>query len=363
MNARKYFAIGVLLPGLALQSAFGMFSEDVRQALRLALEDTGTALKESALPANQTISLLPFQGDRGHYVEGLLKNAVTGAGLTYVEGKSDPFWDELLKEIEWDERKEDILDAATLTRFGKLKGTQLLMYGTVREASDTNGRVYVEIEAHISSIETKQHLWGRIFAKRYPHRDGVQGIIDLDKAVRGLLKEALRPVPDSLANNPKLKDIRSVAIVPLSGDIDDYVTGLVQDALSRTSLYPKDLDLTTLAEARLLLRGEPDQADALLYGAVRDLSRELDQEKFTETVYTLHAEVQLRIQDVSSGEILWSDTLAEEALDSDQQPEVTDRLWVYFRERPVAGIALGIVVVLAIGGRRLFKMAQRRPPR
>lgn len=362
MNTRLLFLAGTFLAAAPVTPAFAAFAEEVRQALHLAMEDARQALAESGLPHGQTLSVLPLQNDSDRYVEGLMKNAVTAAGMTYVEGREDPIWDDVLQEIEWAERKSDILDESTLTRFGRLKSTQLLLYGAVREASSANNRVFVELEMHVSSIETKQHLWGRVFTQRFYLPGEVQGIIAMNEAVRALLKEALAPVAASLVENPKLAAIRSVAIVPLSGDIDGYVTGLVQDTLSRTPLYPKDLDLQTLAEARLLLRGQPDLADAVLYGAVRDLYRERHQETFDTDVYKMHAELQLRIQDANTGEVLWSDTLAAEAFDA-EAGGVVSVIMAYLRDRPAAAIAVGGVLILTFVGLRLVRMAQRRPPR
>ena len=167
----------------ATSTALAGFPEEVRQTLRLCTADIQSALARSGLPKDATIALLPIKRDSEDYALGVLKNAATGAGFTCVEGKEDPFVQEVFKEIEWDERKDDILDPATLAKFGKLKAAKLLMYGVVREATGGNGRGYVEIEAHISSIETKQHLWGQVFARRFYTAPEVTGLVDLDPVV------------------------------------------------------------------------------------------------------------------------------------------------------------------------------------
>ncbi|MBT3381354.1 MAG: hypothetical protein HN976_43575 [Lentisphaerae bacterium] len=340
-------------------------ADEVRHALQMAVDDARASLVGAGLPADQPISLLPLAGDQSKYVEGQLKNAVTAAGLQYVEGKEDPFWEEIMKEIEWDVRKEDILNPATLVTFGKLKATRLLLYGAVREASQAGQRVFVELELHLSSVTTKQHLWGGTFAKRYYLPGAVEGIVYLDESVRQVLKESLAEGRASLEGAGKLKEVKTVAIVPLAGDIDKYITGLVEGMVSQTSgLFPKDFDVNTLAEARTILRDTPQQADAVLYGAVRDLSRKLEREELQRKVYRVTTEVQLRIQSASTGDILWSQTLTgvgKQVEENVKAPSVVvkEELEKQLEKNPkmplyiIGGIAAAVVLCfLFLAGRR-----------
>lgn len=337
--------------------AFG-FNSEVRQALQMAAEDVQAQLAESRLPRNQAISVLPLGGDSGRYVEGLLKNAVTASGLMYVEGREDPFWDQIMAEVEWDERKDDMLDPDTLTRFGRLKSSQLLLYGNVREARQDGQKVFVEIELHLSSIETKQHLWGTVVTRRFYLPGPVEGIVALDPHVRNVLNLTIAKGLDSLQGAGKLGGVQTVAVVPLAGDIDRYVTQRATDILSRTHINPMNLDVRTLGEARQLLRDRPERADAVLYGALRDLSKRLLREEILQDTYEVSAEVQLTIQSASTGEILWSDTLdhVEEVVIRRTVEEIlvdqtrkNPRLWVY----------IGVGLVVLILGARFLKAATR----
>jgi hypothetical protein len=289
--------------------AFAAYPEEVRQALRLCADDIQTALAGSPLPKNLPVAILPVSGDEDAYVIGLLKNAATGAGLACVEGKEDPFWNELVKEIEFSERKGDILDPATLTKFGQLKSAKLLMYAVVRDTAAGNGSGYAEIEVHVSSIETKQHLWGKVFARRFYNSPDVKGLVNLDPDMRELIQKSFDRAATNLNAAAKLKDIRTVAVVPLAGDMDGFISGLVVSMVSKTQLVPKQLDTATLGETRALLRDNPQAADAILYGAVRDLSqRELN--KYPDRIeYETISAVQLTIQDAKTGNILWSDLI------------------------------------------------------
>ena len=79
-------------------------------ALKDAIGEAEKALASAPVPKGQPIAVLPLAGDSEGGIRALLKNALVVAGKTCVEGKEDPMWDEVLNEIAWDERKEDILD-------------------------------------------------------------------------------------------------------------------------------------------------------------------------------------------------------------------------------------------------------------
>jgi hypothetical protein len=357
-NLRTRFpllAILVLAAASAVAQTPAAYPEDVRQALQQAMRDATESLRASRIPAAQPVSTLPIGNDSAGYVEALLKIAVTDSGRTYVEGKTDPFWNEVLKEVAWDERKADMLDAETLVTFGKLKASQILIYGNVRTAEVSNRRVFVELELHASSIITKQHLWGGIFAKRFylPGDNSPEGISAITAEVREPMRRMLaEQAMASLRGQEKLKAMRNVAFVPLAGDLDKYATFILRDAVSQTSLNPKDLDIGTLGEARLLLRDQPQQADALLYGALRDVSRRIVGRTPRSITYEVRTEVQACIENAATREQLWSASLFGKA-------EYTDTLtwwqWItedaipYLQAHPLVWIIpLALIVILII---------------
>jgi len=285
------------------------FPDEVRQAIHQTGQDVQAAIVRAGLPKGQTLSLLPLAGDQEQYVAGVLKNAVTAAGLLYVEGKDDPFWEQVLAEVAWGERKADMLDATTLTRFGRLKAARLLMYGAVREVSFDGRKGFVEIELHVSSIETKQHLWGQVFARRLYLTQDMQGVVDLDDAARHVLRQAMMQARESLARAPRLAAVRSLVMPPLSGDLDGYAATLLAGELTKIeSLTLRDVGVQTLAEARQLLRDSPASADAILHGAIRDLHRETVSHDSGGDVLRYRAEVQLRLLAAATGDILWAET-------------------------------------------------------
>jgi len=254
-----------------------------------------------------------LRGDSDEYCTGVLKNAVTNAGLNYVEGRNDPVWFDILREIEWDQRKQDMLDPATLSAFGRLQATQNIMYGVVRDVGRIgNNQIYVELELHISSILTKQHLWGEVFTERYYIPSDQQGIVQIDQDVKKLLKSTIDKGVLSLKSAPNLVGVKTIAISTLAGDIDGYITGLIENMISETSYVPRRLAANTKSETVQLLRNNPSMADAVLFGSVRNLSRKFERASFGSETYELLAEVQLRIQDAKTQDVLWSANLSGE---------------------------------------------------
>lgn len=355
--------LGCMLTG---STAWAMFPEDVRQALRVMVrEAVQPSLSKSGLPADKTISILPISGDQDRVLMGLLKHAIQDAGLKCVEGKNDPFWNDVLAEVEWDERKADILDTQTLVTFGKLKATQFLMYGFVREATTSGQRVFVEIELHVSSIETKAHIWGDVFAQRIYKDNAIRGIVEIDESVRRVLAETFEKGRASLTDAAgQLGEIDTAALVPLAGDVDGYVTSRVEALLSRSTVTPKNLNVSTLGEAEALLRDNPSRADAIVHGSVRDLSRErknrhyLRDGNFMVIDHEVRAEVQLKLQESETGAIPWSTTLTAMTIDP---VEITWSDLIYEHPKEAIKLALGtvgvIVLLIVIG---MFLRSTRR---
>jgi hypothetical protein len=358
MKTRRVFLslLGVVLTAC---QAGAWDRDEVRQAIQMAIADAEASLKTSAIAPGTPVSVLPIKGDVSGYVEGLIKNAVTASGRQYVEGKDDPFWGELLKEVAWDEYKADLLDAGTIAKFGKLRATKILIYGSVREASVSGQRVYVELELHASSVETKVHVWGGTFAKRFYLPGALEGLSTIPPQVRDVIRESLlkKGMQSLKEHEAKLKGIQNVAYVPFFGDADSYVTFVMRDLISQSALYPRNLDIGTLGQARTMLRDQPQRADGLLYGAVRDMHQRVKTRSPLSTTYEVVTETQLCIESARTGDILWSASLATTATYTE-----TISWWDWVSQHPkpvgigVAGLA-GLLLVIWIGA------AARRNPR
>ena len=359
------FVIGAALVGAARAGIAA--DELVALALKDAMGDAKASLAATAkIPSDKAVAVLPFADDKSGHVVALLKNVLTDVGKTCVEGKEDPMWDAILKEIEWDERKEDILDAATLDKFGKLKSAQYLMYGNVRRLAATERYVLVEIELHVSCISTKQHVWGGTFVRRH-HAPGndPDGAVSIPDEVRQAVIAGIRAeIGKSLAKSAKLGAVKRVAMLPIAGDVDQYGEGLFRDVLTASSVTPVNLDVVTRAEARFALREGPGTADAIAYGALRDMGATLKETQATgERTYSARMEMQLWIEKGATREILWSDTVQFSKEFTVGPRGLWDRLCHLFpslKESPARIVWVPLVVILGLVALLLFLKAVTR---
>lgn len=301
----------------------GIVDDDARQAVYGALDQAKSALAAAPF-GNRTIAVLPLPGDTSGVIAGRLKSLLTEAGFSCVEGRNDPMWQSIVDEIAWDERKDDILDPATLVKFGQLKGVQILLYGKVCVLDRNPDRVYAEIELHATDLATRQHIWGGNFACRFYTGKDVQGVVALDPQVRMLLKKNFEEAKQSLLAPEyaaKLAQVKTVTVIPLAGDIDRYMSGLAVEMLTQTSHLPKNPQIPSLAQVRGFIRDGQLGSDAIFYGAVRDLSRRPKSEKIVDgnkiSTYTLDTDIQLFLEDAKTGNVLWSKTITL----SDEQTE------------------------------------------
>lgn len=310
------FTAGVVLTAGATLAQSTEYDETFRQSVQGAVAEAKAALAATdKVPSGMTLALLPIEGDGDGWISGLLKVALTGAGKSCVTAKEDPLFSEILKEIEWDERKADILDAKTIDRFGKLKSAQALVTAHARHASKSGRYVFFELELHVTSIATKEHLWGGVFAKRYyVPNDEVQGLVKMPVQAREAMQRAFREkAAASLKTAAKLKGLKTVAFLPVASDVDGYVGNSLRNAFTDTALVTKNLDLATLGEARILFRDLPaeqkDGADAICYAVLRDFSATQISSTPNSKTYRVIADVQACIEKASSREQLWSDTI------------------------------------------------------
>jgi len=194
MKTKKIAACFLL--AMVVAASVWAFSEDGRQAIRLVVEDAVSDL--SGVPKTEGILILPIRGDRNQFVEGQLKAALSRAGYNPLEPADQIVWNQILKEIEWDERKEDILDADTLLKFGKLQGARFVIYGSLLQVDQTAERVYAELAIHAASLSTRQHVWGGAFAQSFYLSTEIRGLVNFDQNAREVLAAVVGKIVESV---------------------------------------------------------------------------------------------------------------------------------------------------------------------
>jgi hypothetical protein len=330
-NMKLNWIAWILMTLAAAGSAWG-FGEDERQAIRTAVDAAVDDM--SGISKSEGILVLPIRGDRSQLAEGALKAALSRAGYNVVEPADQEVWAKILEEIEWAERKEDILDAGTLVKFGAIQGARQVAYGALVQVDSTPERVYAELALHAASLATRQHVWGGQYAERRYLAADVKGAVPIDPNVSTVLAALGRQIEVSVAAAAD-RPAGAVAIVPLAGDTDGYVTAMVRDALSRAGVNLRDLDVRTSAQAQRLLRDDPAKADAILAGGVRDLSVVRRQPDPSTSVEEIRVVVQVAIRNAQTGQIVWSGTFGEVQRFSEKQTlwelarGVDPKIWLY----------------------------------
>lgn len=318
---KKYiisFLAAVISFSLAAQtvSGFDVTRDEVRQAMDIALSKASVSLKNASF-SKKGVMVIQMPGDPSGVMAGRLKNLLINSGIECLEGKNDPMWKEIIKEIAWTERKDDILDATTIVKFGKLKGAQVLFYGTIRSVSATPERVFVEIELNATDIATRKIVWGGNFSHRLYVGKEIGGQIKLDRHIHTLLEKNFAKALTSLQSQSYasiMKHIKQVSVLPLSGDINGYMTNLAIGLLTKTPYKPEYSPISSLTQFRMAVRDKVIKSDAVLYGSVRDIRREKveteeTKDKKIKTTFDVYADIQLFIEDVKTGAILWSEPI------------------------------------------------------
>jgi len=222
----------------------------------------------------------------------------------------------------------------------------------VRTSSPWSNCAYAEIELHLTNIATKEHVWGGVFTYRI-YGPNVQPIVKIDPEVRQALQDLIEQGRKSLEQSTAVSKVDSALIVPFAGDLDNSVTDMAMGMFNNLDVTPRVLDVGTLGEARMLLRDASNQTDALLYGAVRDMSRELKHKEFLQEVYEINLFVQMQLQDAKTGDILWSDTLSA-TYDEEEKRSEEEIALNFIQKHPkflpylLGGIVAFIVLIVLI---------------
>jgi len=377
---RNRTELGAVLAAMLVGAAWGQDNPDiVRQARQGAVTKAQTAMAASAIPKAQPIALLRIVGETsGGDVRGLVKNAMTAAGLTVVEvDKEDPVSAAIEAEQVKISIRGDIFDPKTLVKFNNLKYARLLMYGYVRAARDTGRSVYVEIELHVSSVETGQHIWGGTFAHRIPVPDEYVKPVDKPLEARRAIQAAVSNAAAALAQSGRLKSNLQILHVPLSQETDSYsgheVKGLFQMAGVPAQIV--ELDVRTLGQARQIMRDDPKRADGVLYGMLVDWHRYVPADAITArgTTNIYRAEIQLSVQTRSPSEpdtyvIAWSTSAHGEYRHFEPRPNLWERMKIWMQDQVLeskgglvkwVAIGIGAVVLLLF----IYKIFGPKPPR
>lgn len=284
------------------------FTSDEREAIAQAMGEVVDSLKASQAFGDRAISILPIINDRGDVVYGYLKDAAVSAGRRCVEHRDDPMWNEVVAEMAFNVGNDGLLNQTMIARFGSLKSTDVLLYGTLRTCERKKARILVELDLRATDVKTREVIWSaNVFRRWYAtDADMAEGISNLPQVVRARLAATVRAkLVESLNAEAKLKETRSIALSPLQGDEDLYCSHILRDAITKSGLHVgNDFDRATFQGAK--------QTDAVAYGAVRSL----DSKKTFDFLgilrcYRIDLDIQSAVSRNEGRDVLWSDTVQD----------------------------------------------------
>jgi len=145
-------------------------AEAVEKAIDRAVSRIAGRLTEGAFPGMRSIVVLPVIGeDHGEYATTALEAAVTKSPYGLFT-RDNAEVNRLLEEIEWGTKRGDVMDEATIQKFGKVKGVDAVMWGKVLSCGLELGgvRARTKVSAEVVDVETfKKWTIGPVEGKAY----------------------------------------------------------------------------------------------------------------------------------------------------------------------------------------------------
>ena len=116
--------------------------------------------------APREFAILPLERDLDqNYFTAQLRNEFTricgAAGFRLYTPRETAEWDGLLKEIDWGQKFGDVMDPATVQKFGKFHGVAGLIRGRVVSVSlSEEGLLKIRVNCQAFAVETGEQIWG-----------------------------------------------------------------------------------------------------------------------------------------------------------------------------------------------------------
>lgn len=287
------------------------------------------------------IAVLPLSEDQKNLTPVLKAELGRYPGLFEVYVREDPEWKKLISEIEFSDRRKDIMDKATLQKFGTIKGVDALLYGSVREASvDYRGNGTVRLTLVLSDVETGRRLWSGNITGKY-----VQKLPPSGQALKAAL-DAARKATDLLSKKaPSLGKVDIYMLPVFSGIIDysDFVRSELQHAsgehvhiIADTGRSGGDRMIINLVRELQAGGDAAGLADCLgqmeLFGTGIGTRKTLLYTRFgmPEKHPELHMtsiNLNLQLVDLASGQVIWATTTEGRSVDAIGFLPLVEQYW------------------------------------
>jgi len=228
-----------------------------------ATEDAAVKTIQELAERNIAISNIAFiglAGDKGGLTQifrsGLLR--VPGAYSFFT--RDDKEFDVLLSEIEFGDRRGDVMETSTIKSFGKIKGVDALLYGKIQEAAVEGKNGIVRVTLTLANVETGQLLWSGNITGTYTAPTPRENI---DQKIIEAAIDAGKKVADKLTEKSGIS-ATDVFLLPLVGkmssDLSDMLTTEVISSNNNNALSffsePASVSTNTVRNLSYKLAGE-----------------------------------------------------------------------------------------------------------
>ncbi len=161
-----------VLPALARAEDSNFQEQTTRNAMDNAVSKIAVDLSKTKLDIKR-IAVIPLRNDtEDRYAEQAVKQAVTRSPYQ-LYARDEAEFNELVKEIEWNVRKEDVMDPEKVKKFGKIAGVDAIMYGVVwdKGVNMWSIRGHSKLTLNVANVETGQIVWssGPVEGDAYIH--------------------------------------------------------------------------------------------------------------------------------------------------------------------------------------------------
>src|SRR4030042_6555093 len=129
--ARTLIIVSMCITATLLITAplFADSTED--QAARDAFQQAVKSLKQNKIENIKRITIVPLLGDPGGKYTDILKIEATKSPYELIL-RDDEEWNNILHKLEWEKRREDIMDHDPAHKLGDLLGVDAILFGSFR---------------------------------------------------------------------------------------------------------------------------------------------------------------------------------------------------------------------------------------
>jgi len=134
-------------------------------------------------------------------------------------------WDTLVDEIDFANRRSDVMDGESIQKFGRIQGVDSLLYGDIREARMVDDQAVVRLALTLAEVETGQILWSGNVEGEYSIIPEPQ---PLPENVRRAAINAAGDAAGRLRDwGEEREDTVQVFFLPLDGESGRQITDLI----------------------------------------------------------------------------------------------------------------------------------------